>query len=176
MNPERLTAERALFKRIIISFHDLHEARRFLHELLALGEIEPFVHRRTVVQQALMTAFVVAYGRPFSGNESEARVRPKLPPSFLKGLSPAQKEMHNRLLELRNEEFAHSDPHRSNVQVGIGTGPGGIQIASPISQEVRQGLTTAHLHTARSVLTVIIAKVHDELFRLQNVVVDGTPF
>jgi hypothetical protein len=176
MNKKRLVADRALYKRVVISFFDLHEARSFLQELLRDPDFPEVVHRRSVVQRALMTAFVTAYARPFSDNEQGELVRPNLPASVLRGLSIEQKQVHKRLLTMRNQEFAHSDPDRSNVQVGIGRGPGGLPFASPISDEVRVGPSVAELRIAETALTVIITKVHDELNRLQTLVVNGTPF
>lgn len=175
MDAQRLSADRALYKRLIISFFDLHEARDFLHELRS--EKNPDAGgRRNVARHALMTAFVVAYGRPFSNNRPVELVRPDLPASFLKDLSTEQKRLHLRLLELRNQEFAHSDPERSNVQVGIGTGPGGVPFASPVSDEVRIGLNELELAQVEALLTGIISNLHDELLRLQRLVVNGTPF
>src|SRR4051812_26972820 len=111
MDPEtQRLAERAIFKRLVISYFDLTEARSYLESLLGLKvDLRSIAQDRTQID-ALMTALVVSYGRLFSRHRGGQGVSPALPEGFVRGLTREEHTTHRRVIQLRNQEFAHSDP------------------------------------------------------------------
>jgi len=62
-------------------------------------------YRRNDVRYALLRDLAVTYSRPFSGNSKKVKGKHYLPLSYV----PAEhNEMHRRLFDLRNFQFAHS--------------------------------------------------------------------
>ena len=60
--------------------------------------------------QALNCAMIVAYCRPFSGNDLKTKSSiPDLPTSFLKDFSREEREFHDYIIQLRNTVWCHSD-------------------------------------------------------------------
>jgi hypothetical protein len=97
--------------RTILSHDDIGEARQYLQAFQALD----LATSDQVVLRGLLTAAVVAYGRPFSDNRPHEQANPR-PPLKLKHLfSPAQRKLHDKLINLRNEVVAHSDYERRPV-------------------------------------------------------------
>lgn len=97
-----------------VALQDLRQAAFFADHLLTRGwHFEPWeAHWRTYNHQtAYMTAMVVAYCRPFT----PSRGWPKFPAKLLR-LDAAQKQMHARLLDLRNEVYAHSDVESRKIR------------------------------------------------------------
>jgi hypothetical protein len=66
--------------------------------------------------RGLITAGIVAYARPFSGNENHPETNPS-PPFSLRYLTDTEKSLHARILELRNKAVAHSDADQNPVRV-----------------------------------------------------------
>ena len=85
-------------------------------------------------QTAYTTAFVVAYGRPFT----ESRSWPKIPTRLLR-LTQDERALHDRLLELRNTVYAHSDVGARNLRKLTMLGePFTIQRAPSMHLELRE--------------------------------------
>ncbi len=83
-----------------------HIASKKMHMEPWEGSWKTYLH-----QCAYMTAMVIAYARPFT----ESRGWPKFPQRLLR-LSPEQKALHNRVLNLRNEVYAHPNVEAKHVQ------------------------------------------------------------
>lgn len=84
---------------------DLREAKRYVEHILKKRYFRsrPF----TIPANAAYTAFVVTYGRPFSGNrDRRGRRVPARPPGSLPDDEAA---LHDRILKERNKVIAHSD-------------------------------------------------------------------
>ena len=63
-------ANRALFRRIVLSHFDFEETRDFLDRLQPIrDDVEPV--QDDVARAALMTALLVSYWRPFSTSEAD---------------------------------------------------------------------------------------------------------
>ena len=98
-----------LYQRLYISKEDLSMAAFFARHILKKGwHFTPWEDRRrwsTYLQQAAFTtSFVIAYARPFTKSYGW--------PSFPKSLityDDADWELHDRLVRLRNQVYAHSD-------------------------------------------------------------------
>lgn len=76
---------------------DLNECRHLIRMIRR--------YRKNDVRYALLRDLAVTYSRPFSGNSRKNKGKHHLSLCFV----PAEhKEIHNRLFELRNSQFAHS--------------------------------------------------------------------
>lgn len=97
----------ATYQLLHVAQQDLSQAAFFADHLRQQGwHAEPWEGswQDYLHQGAYMTAMVVAYARPFTGS----RGWPKFPARLLR-LDAEQKLLHERLLQLRNELYAHSD-------------------------------------------------------------------
>jgi hypothetical protein len=101
----------AQLNRVLLSTRDFEEARDYLRHFQTLDLSATGV----VIQRALLTAAVIAYCRPFSGNEAHDRAIGQLAVKFNALFSDEQRELHGALNALRNEAVAHSDYERRPV-------------------------------------------------------------
>lgn len=100
--------ERQLYARLHVALHDLYQARSFASHIEKKGwHFEPWERRWTTYMQqsAFTTALAIAYSRPFT----ESRGWPKFPSRFLSVYDEKQRNLHKRILKLRNLVYAHSD-------------------------------------------------------------------
>jgi hypothetical protein len=97
-----------------VALNDFSHADAFAALLIKrkwFGRFYAGVSAREVQQLALCTAFVVTYARPFSDNDRwKFRIKGC-------GLDAAQRALHSRLVDLRNEVFAHSDAKHHDYRV-----------------------------------------------------------
>ncbi|MEJ2621750.1 MAG: hypothetical protein P8163_16280 [Candidatus Thiodiazotropha sp.] len=113
-NQESKIRDRALFDRLYVAQEDLRQAMSFASMILKKGwHFQPWEKRQTIYiqQSAYTTALVVAYSRPFT----ESRGWPKLPMRLMK-YNEEQKQLHKRVLSLRNEVYAHTDVAKRNLR------------------------------------------------------------
>lgn len=99
-----------LYRRLWLSRVDLEEAKATIEELLASNL--PFPRRKAPVAllQALTTALIVSYARPFVNSRGQSAIAEKtVPGSLLRVLSSRERGLHDVLIEIRNREVAHSD-------------------------------------------------------------------
>lgn len=167
--------DRALFKRLVISHFDLTGARQFLSRLRGEnGETVP-QSSDTIQRDALMTALIVGYGRPFSDNR-RGDVSSRLPDRFLDGLTPEQRSLHERILELRNQEFAHSDPEPADVSVTVVAWSDGTPLTVPMSNRTRLGLSDDQLRELSNIFAHLLRAVFDEMERIRHSLMPGDAF
>ena len=179
MEPTRYSRseqDRRLYKRLIIAFHDLTESQQFLNRLLGLNSEAPPLPSDNIQREALMTAVIVSYVRSFSENRAASDVAGRLPKSFLSSFTKIEKQLHGRMVELRDQEFAHSDPEKIGVTVRIDSLPDGRPIPWPVSTVVRQGLTRAELHTLNGMFTKLLTHLMAELGRIGDMQRPGESF
>src|ERR1044071_849943 len=169
-------AQRAILKRLVISFHDLTEARQFLNKLLGLNAEAPPAAGDTLVRKALETALVVSYARPFSGNRGAPDVTRDMPDELLSDLTPEQRRVHDHIVELRNKEFAHSDAERSDVNVFVGRWADGRPLASPVSNVTRAPLRIDELRTLDTLFEHWHVQIYDEMRRIESGLTPGESF
>jgi hypothetical protein len=167
---------RRLYKRLIIAFHDLTESRQFLNRLLGLNSEIPPPPSDKIQREALMTALIVSYVRSFSKNRDADDVLRRLPEDFLCDFTETEKQLHARMLQLRDQEFAHSDPEKSGVTVRIDSLPEGRPIAWPVSTVVRQGLTAAELNTLNGMFSKLLTRLMAEFGRIGDMQNPGESF
>jgi len=97
-----------LYALLHVAEEDLRQAKFFAAHILKKGwHFEPWEKRWSVYMQqaAFTTALATAYSRPFT----ESRGWPKFPMRLLKAFNPEQRQLHKRVLNLRNLIYAHSD-------------------------------------------------------------------
>ncbi len=163
---------RARYKRVIIAFHDLNECRGYLNRLLGLNNEPAVPASDKTLRQALMTAAIVSYVRPFSGNRPAADVEARLPADFEARLSEKQRNLHKHLIQLRNREFAHSDPDVSDVKVSVREG----SLAMPVSDVPRQELSDNDLKLLDTVCSELHLYLYDQIMTLQTQFEPGEDF
>jgi hypothetical protein len=176
MTENSKTAAQAEYKRVIIAFHDLSDCRLYLNRLTGRnGETPPGPDDRAQ-RNALMTAIVVSYARPFSGNRSAEDVARRLPPAFIQALTGEELALHKRVLKLRNREFAHSDPDVSQVKVTVSAVASGESLAMPLSNVPRQGLSIEELDRLDGLCAKLHMYLHDSMLKLQETFEPGDTF
>lgn len=160
-----LDKERALYRRLIISWHDLMDARPALAHLLS-GDA---LLADEAVRDSLLTSLVVSYGRCFTQSRGQSQTASRLPDSFLKTLTTEELTLHRRLLQLRNTEFAHSDAEAAEVRVqAIPDFKSAVLL--PSSRRLRSSsLSEVDLRVVSGLLGKMHIFIHDELVRLSPV-------
>lgn len=95
-------------------YEKLDAAARDLYDSIAYGafiikkgwKAKPWGRGSTYLQQsAFMTSMVVSYARAFATSYGW----PKLPAVYLNSFDVAEMELHERVLKLRNQLYAHTD-------------------------------------------------------------------
>lgn len=150
---------------------DLSQAAFFADYLLTQGwHFEPWEvnWKKYLHQGAYVTSMVVAYSRPFT----ESRGWPKFPKKILRVLSPKEKDLHNRLLTLRNEVYAHSDIESRKIRpITIGGKPSAFEVLPPMRfnstelAEIRVMIRTISLAIKEKVdeLSATVAEHHYDM-------------
>src|SRR3546814_2517582 len=119
------------FNRAYISMRDMDRCIESLECAASALESKDYKAAR-----ALITAAVVCYARPFSGNIDHPRAIAH--PSFkLSTLSPEERALHKHVLELRNKVIAHSDAERNPVRLNSSSSTGwvaGSKIYDPLAE------------------------------------------
>ena len=121
---------------------------------------------------------IVAYCRPFSGNDKaiDARV-PDLPASFLRGLSQDEKEIHDVVMSDRNTVLAHSDSSAFDLQPETWR-IGDRKILVPWSSDTRAPLTRTATEIFQSLAEKMMERALSERMRLEKELIevfDETP-
>ena len=102
------------FYRILLSYGDFKQAKYTASYILE-NKLHDMKDRRLL--ESLNCAMIVAYCRPFSGNDRSIHPKiPDLPTSFLKGIPKEEIEIHKVVLEDRNTLIAHSDSLAAQLQ------------------------------------------------------------
>lgn len=100
--------------------------------------------------EALNAAMVVAYSRPFSGNDRHTRPQgPRSAAAFLARLNDAERLLHEAALSDRNTVVAHSDAEARNYQPVV-VAAGENRILLPWSSYTRAPLTREGVATLAS--------------------------
>ncbi len=104
-----------LYSRLHVSSLDLDFAQYCAGVILRKGwHYQPWEKRGTIYlqQSAFMSALVTAYARPFKKSSSGL---PNLPPE-LKEFSSEEDAFHERMIQLRDKVYAHSDSKSYSVR------------------------------------------------------------
>lgn len=118
----------AQIERENINSWDWAHAERYCQAYL---EHDPHKFSKTYTDEAraFTTAIVVTYSRPFSGNRDREGQRDPINANYVAALEQAARELHDRIIDLRNSAFAHSDAKHHDVQIHD-TASGGLTTLS----------------------------------------------
>jgi hypothetical protein len=161
------TARLRLFERLLMSHYDFHHAYRIASYILdhrlqdKVGRLSgKRRYRIKLLWEALNSAMIIAYCRPFSGNDRRTlRKIPDLPARFFKGLTSEETEIHEAAIEDRNTLLAHSDSDAWNMRIFFQEVAPGRRLLVPVSHDVRAPL----IHDAVYTLRGICGKVMDQI-------------
>lgn len=119
---KKIEISKKQIKRILISLNDILEATNYAHQLLKHKYCKPdYLSRLDDPNEdftnsdeyenmnALTTALIVSYSRPFTQNEGQGSAIPSLPRKIMKIYNDLENELHYKILGLRNKAVAHSD-------------------------------------------------------------------
>ncbi|WP_022943176.1 hypothetical protein [Psychromonas hadalis] len=151
-----------------VSQQDLSNAAFFAEHLLSQGwHYEPWEidWRMYLHQSAYVTSMVVAYCRPFA----ISRGNPKFPSKLLRVLDSEQKQLHERLLKLRHQVYAHSEIALRKVRPVVFEGKPSATEVLPAMRFDRNELILI-----RQMITVISIEVQGKLESLSNILANKT--
>ena len=105
------------FLRVLMSYVDFEQAYAIASLILEQDLHARYPKENRILLEALNCSMIVAYCRPFSGNDSAAAYKvPDLPERFLRQLSEAEREIHDVVMADRNRVLAHSDSEAWNMR------------------------------------------------------------
>lgn len=115
--PKEIDGKLRQFQRALISYLDFEQAAAIAALILSKEFHKTYPRENRVLLEALNCAMIVAYCRPFSGNDARGGSKsPDLPGRFLRDLSVEEREIHNCVIADRNQVFAHSDSEAWNMR------------------------------------------------------------
>src|SRR5881394_1195503 len=143
--PAEIQGKYRQFVRALMSYVDFQQAAGIARYIVA-SELNKRYPQDRFALQGLNCGMVVAYCRPFSGNDQGLETKiPRLPLRTLQVLTPEERELHGTLLEERNTILAHSDsrawePQAYYMRVGthVTLIPSFVHVHSPFLPEVVQ--------------------------------------
>jgi hypothetical protein len=157
----KVSDESLLYKKLYISLNDLVMADTFASQLLKNGwHFVLWETRRrwsTYMKQAAFTsAFITAYARPFT----KAYGWPRFPSAILR-FDSADQTLHDKIIDLRNTVYAHSDSSSHEVTPYRINGYPSAIVGSPALRLTREEL----LHSQK-LISGLMKSIGPELDRL----------
>ena len=152
------------FYRILLSYGDFKQAK-FTASYILEEKLHEMEDRRLL--ESLNCAMIIAYCRPFSGNDRGINPKiPDLPSSFLKNVPQDEIDIHKVVLEDRNTLLAHSDSFASQLQPEVWN-LNGIRVLVPFQNDRRAPLTLTATKTFCSLVNRMFEKIVYEQKRLE---------
>jgi len=105
MHEEEINKKYMLYNRILISYIDFQQSFAISSLIIDEKLHDNYPRENRIKLEALNSAMIIAYCRPFSRNKGA----PDLPGKFIHHLSKEELEIHNALRSDRNTVIAHSD-------------------------------------------------------------------
>ena len=181
--PDEIAAKLKLLSRLLISYNDFHHASRIASYILEhrLHDKVNRLHGRRryrikLLWEALNSAMIVAYCRPFSGNDpGPTDTLGNLPGRFLKGLSAEELEVHQTALNDRNQLLAHSDSEAWNMRPFFFKGASGSPLLVPLHSDVRAPLVHDSVDVLQRLCGKLMDRIADERAILENELAEFLP-
>ena len=157
------------FYRLLLSYGDFKQAY-YISSYILDEKLHDSEDRRLL--EALNCAMIVAYCRPFSGNDRNTDIKiPDLPESFLRDLTANEKEIHEVVLQDRNTVLAHSDSMAHDLQPKVWLIKD-RKILMPEKCDTRAPLTKEATETFHSLVSRLSDKLRIERMRLEPELID----
>jgi hypothetical protein len=180
---EQTVAKLKLLNRLLISYGDFHHASRIATYILdhrLQDKVDRLNGRRRyrikLLWEALNSAMIVAYCRPFSANDPSSNdTLGALPKRFLKGLTTEQVEVHQTALDDRNQLLAHSDSEAWNMRPLLLKRTSGKATLLPLHSDVRAPLVHETVVVLRSLCETLMDRIVDERAVLEKEVAPFLP-
>jgi hypothetical protein len=155
------------FHRVLMSYIDFQQAEQISSHILVADLHARYPRENRILLRALNCAAIVAYCRPFSGNDPGADPKiPDLPARFLKVLTEEERKVHDVVMDDRTTVLAHSDsrawqmdPHLLRLR--------GKEILIPMHHDVHAPLTRELTVIFNRMCTKLREAVFDERQRLE---------
>lgn len=163
------------FRRWKLSSIDLGQAYSWVDYILENElYLEEGAEDRTV-GRGLQTAMIVTYCRPFSRNFERDHTAATLDDSFLDVYSERERAFHSRLLDLRNQIFAHTDSEARDLKISTSE-LGGQTIAWPRSHNPYPVMEQEELETLKTMLEKLRGAISEKSIELQKELSPGEEF
>lgn len=163
---DALVEERKLFKRLVIASNDLAHAAQFAQAILKRGLHSLTEEPDRYLLAGMTTALVVAYWRSFTSNRGTAEAVKSLPEASLGEFTDEEKQLHQRVGNLRNTAFAHSDAGVMRVRVSIRQF-NEVRFAIPSHWDPHRSLTKADVVTLSTIIEKLRRYILQEHLRIQ---------
>ena len=179
----RKDAKFRLLHRLLMSYQDFQQASQIASYIL-VHKLQEKVdrlrgrrrYRIKLLWQALNCAMVVAYCRPFEGNDRRSAKRiPNLPKHFLKTFNSKEKELHAVAMQDRNTLLAHSDSDAWNLRLFFLETAPGSRMLMPLSHDVRTPLIHEAVQRLHDMCGKLMELVFEERMRLEKELGDLIP-
>lgn len=153
-----------LYRRLWLSRMDLDEAKGAIVEILERNLPYPRRNGPSALLQALTTAAVVTYARPFVNSRGQSAVAERtVPGSLLRVFSSREREFHDALIDMRNREIAHADADILDISLELlPDGDGGICRVS------RHPLRRTELRALRHMITKLEEEIERQCAHLRT--------
>jgi hypothetical protein len=158
---------KALYSRVILSYSDLYDAFRSVKRLIELDEFDRSLLDQSPDFVANMVCFIVSYGRPFIRSKDSKIAFKKLPDDALGTLTKQEKLLHDRIIELRHTEFAHSDPGPAQIDIKI-IKYDGQNFGLPLSRVTRLPFSKSDILLADNIIRKIGNWIDTQLVEIPN--------
>jgi hypothetical protein len=120
MKTTNLTQEQKRLRRLVLSEYDITEAKDICRYILKNGLWnEGNNPEKRMLGRSLQSAMVMAYCRPFSGNQRTEHTLRRPSIDIDKRLSAEQYGLHEDLMNLRHMVFAHTDAEIRDLEIRV---------------------------------------------------------
>ena len=103
---------------------------------------------------------IVAYARPFSGNDKEASFKiPDLPKRYVKQLDEKGRKAYELIIEHRNLQMAHSDSRAWELVPQVLEIDNGKNVVLPVHEDTRAPLSKDTIQTLISNYNIFMASI-----------------
>ena len=168
MNSKKISRDKKLYKRLVISHWDLSKARQFIKIVLDRNLHNYNNKEDEILFTAFSIAIIVTYWKPFSGNKSSSDVMPLLPNKCLNEFDKDELRLHNRIKKMRNSEFAHSDPDAHDIDVYVSK-MNDENLFLPTGRNVYIPLENRDIFTLDKMIPKILKWISKEIQRIQDI-------
>ena len=169
--------------RLLISYNDFKHAADIAHFYLE-GDYEvdrgewdgDNYYQRRVIGEAMNCAMIVAYARPFSGNDRASSLKiPDLPGRYIRHVDNKGRQIHEIILKDRNIRMAHSDSKAWNLNPQVLEIERGKSLIVPVHEDTRVPLSSGEIQTLISNCNIFMEAIIEAREDLEKQVKEYLP-